>query len=78
MDPLAMAILEQSKALTSLVLQLQQAADPFVDYQGPLSRTHLEERCSDRRGKLFLTVVQNVLFSGDGSRQLQFPKHCMA
>lgn len=68
---LAQAVLEQSKALTNLVSQLQAGGDPLLDGQaGPSSislgsrgaqgREKLQMELSTRSGGFFLAVLQNA------------------
>ena len=68
-DPLAWAMLEQSRALTSLVSHLQQGGDPLIDGQGYASSTssrgaqgreRLQRELTARSGAFFLTVMQNA------------------
>ena len=68
-DPLALAMLEQSKALTSLVSHLQSGGDPLIDGQGYASgtssrgaqgRERLQRELTARSGSFFLTVMQNA------------------
>ena len=67
-DPLAMAMLEQSRALTSLVAHLQ-AGDPLLDgsltsggtsSRGSQGRERLQRELSNRSGGFFLAVMQNM------------------
>ena len=67
-DPLALAMLEQSRALTSLVSQLQ-GGDPLIDHQGlsagtssrgSQGREKLQRELSQRSGGFFLTIMQNA------------------
>lgn len=67
-DPLAAAVLEQSKALTSLVAQLS-GGDPLLDAhsmslgtssRGAQGREKLQKELTARSGGFFLTVVQNA------------------
>ena len=68
---LAHAVLQQSKALTSLVTQLQQGGDPLLDGQqagsgfslgsrGAQNRERLQHELANRSGGFFLTVFQNA------------------
>ena len=68
---LAMAVLEQSKALTSLVSQLQAGGDPLLDApasssgfslgsKGAAGRERLQTELSNRSGNFFLAVTQNA------------------
>ena len=68
---LAQAVLEQSKALTNLVSQLQAGGDPLLDGQGGPStvslgsrgaqgREKLQMELSNRSGGFFLAVLQNA------------------
>eukprot|EP00435_Cladocopium_sp_Y103_P016348 s3554_g4.t1 len=70
-DPLAQAVLEQSKALTSLVAHLQQGGDPLVDghgsssggslgTRGSVGRERLQRELAARSGGFFLSVLQNA------------------
>ena len=68
-DPLALAMLEQSRALTSLVNHLQGGGDPLIDGQGYASgtssrgaqgRERLQRELTARSGSFFLTVMQNA------------------
>ena len=68
-DALAQAVLEQSKALTSLVAQLQQGGDPLLDAQhlpsgsssrGAAGRERLQRELRGRSGGFFLQVLQNA------------------
>lgn len=68
-DPLALAMLEQSRALTSLVSHLQSGGDPLIDGQGYASgtssrgaqgRERLQRELTARSGSFFLTVMQNA------------------
>ena len=67
-DPLAMAVLEQSRALTSLVAHLQ-AGDPLLDSQatssgntsrGAVGREKLQKELANRSGGFLLAVTQNM------------------
>ena len=69
---LAQAVLEQSKALTSLVAQLQSGGDPLLDSHGSTSavslgskgstgRMQLQTELSNRSGQFFLQVTQNAI-----------------
>ena len=67
-NPLALAMLEQSRALTSLVSHLQ-SGDPLVDNQGLSSgtssrgsqgREKLQRELSQRSGGFFLAIMQNA------------------
>ena len=49
---LALAVLEQSKALTSLVAQLQTGGDPLLDPQGSASGLSLGSKGAAGREKL--------------------------
>ena len=68
---LARAVLEQSKALTTLVAQLQTGGDPLLDSQasssgislgskGAAGRERLQAELSNRSGNFFLAVTQNA------------------
>ena len=68
---LAQAVLEQSKALTTLVAQLQSGGDPLLDSHGSSSgvslgskgaagRERLQAELSNRSGQFFLMVTQNA------------------
>ena len=68
---LAMAVLEQSKALTTLVTQLQAGGDPLLDAQtsasgfslgskGAAGREKLQTELSNRSGNFFMAVTQNA------------------
>ena len=66
---LAQAVLQQSKALTSLVEHLQHGGDPLLESQGPLSsmssrgaanREKLQKELANRSGSFFLQVMQNA------------------
>lgn len=66
---LALAVLEQSRALTSLVSHLQQGGDPLLDTatssaslssKGAMNRERLQKELSDRSGGFFLSVIQNA------------------
>lgn len=68
---LAQAVLEQSKALTNLVSQLQTGGDPLLDGQagpsnialgsrGAQGREKLQMELSTRSGGFFLAVLQNA------------------
>ena len=68
---LAMAVLEQSKALTSLVSHLQSGGDPLLDApasssgfslgsKGAAGRERLQTELSNRSGNFFLAVTQNA------------------
>ena len=66
---LALAVLEQSRALTSLVSHLQQGGDPLLDTatssaslssKGAMNREKLQKELSDRSGGFFLSVIQNA------------------
>ena len=68
---LAQAVLEQSRALTNLVSQLQQGGDPLLDGQqsasgislgsrGAQGREKLQLELANRSGNFFLAVVQNA------------------
>ena len=67
-DPVALAVLEQSRALTTLVAHLQQG-DPLID--APLSSSgtssrgaqgweRLQKELADRTGGFFLQLLQNA------------------
>ena len=67
-DPLAKAMLEQSRALTALVSHLQQG-DPLIDAHGTSStmssrgaqgREKMQRELAARSGNFFLTVLQNM------------------
>ena len=69
---LASAVLEQSKALTSLVSHLQQGGDPLLGGQadssgqslsskGMAQREKLQQQLASRSGGFFLAVLQNAL-----------------
>ena len=68
---LAMAVLEQSKALTTLVSQLQAGGDPLLDAQtsasgfslgskGAAGREKLQTELLNRSGNFYLAVTQNA------------------
>ena len=66
---LALAVLEQSRALTSLVSHLQQGGDPLLDTsatssslssKGALNREKLQQELAGRSGGFFLSVIQNA------------------
>jgi hypothetical protein len=68
---LAHAVLQQSKALTSLVSKLQQRGDPLLDEQqtssgfslgsrGAQGRERLQQELASRPGGFFLAVFQNM------------------
>ena len=68
---LALAVLEQSKALTTLVAQLQSGGDPLLDApssssglslgsKGSMGRQQLQTELSNRSGAFFLQVTQNA------------------
>eukprot|EP00438_Fugacium_kawagutii_P024535 Skav223315 [mRNA] locus=scaffold200:39439:41741:+ [translate_table: standard] len=70
-DPMALAVLEQSKALMSLVQQLQQGGDPLLDGQasssgslfgtrGSQGRERLQQELSTKSGSFFAAVLQNA------------------
>lgn len=68
-NTLALAVLQQSKALTSLVSHLQQGGDPLLDHQGTSSSTSsrgaagrekLQKELAERSGSFFLQVIQNA------------------
>lgn len=68
-DSLALAVLEQSRALTSLVSHLQHGGDPLLDVsasssslssKGALNREKLQKELANRSGGFFLSVVQNA------------------
>ena len=67
-SPIARAMLEQSRALTALVAQMQ-SGDPLIDMHGSTSSTSsrgaqgrekLQRELSSRSGGFFLTVMQNM------------------
>ena len=67
-DPVALAVLEQSRALTTLVAHLQQG-DPLIDApmsssgtssRGAQGREKLQKELADRTGGFFLQVLQNA------------------
>ena len=67
-DPLALAMLEQSRALTSLVAHFQ-TGDPLLDgtasgagtsSRGSQGREKLQKELSSRTGGFFLAVMQNM------------------
>ena len=67
-DHLAMAVLEQSRALTTLVAHLQ-AGDPLLDSQatssgnssrGAVDREKLQKESSNRTGGFMMSVAQNM------------------
>ena len=71
-DPMAQAVLEQSKALMTLVAHLQQGGDPLLDGQVPSSssslgtrgsvgRERLQKELATRSGSFFLAVLQNAV-----------------
>ena len=68
---LAMAVLEQRRALTTLVSQLQAGGDPLLDVQtsasgfslgskGAAGREKLQTELSNRSGNFFMAVTQNA------------------
>ena len=68
---LAQAVLEQSRALTSLVSQLSQGGDPLLDghqgssaislgSRGAQGREKLQQELASRSGGFFLSVLQNA------------------
>ena len=68
---LALAVLEQSKALTTLVAQLQSGGDPLLDVpssssgfslgsKGSMGRQQLQTELANRSGGFFLQVTQNA------------------
>ena len=70
-DPIAKAVMEQSKALMSLVAHMQQGGDPLLDGQGSSSsgslgtrgsqgREKLQRDLSMKSGSFFLAVLQNA------------------
>ena len=70
-DPLANAVLEQSRALTTLVTHLQQGGDPLLGMQegasssslssrGSAGRERLQRQLSARSGNFCLAVLQNA------------------
>ena len=68
MSPLALAMLEQSRALTAIMAHLAQG-DPLLDThasgtstssRGAQGREKLQRELSDRTGSFFLTVMQNM------------------
>ena len=70
-DPLALAVLEQSKALTSLVAQMSQGGDPLLDAgqsgamgstssKGAMGREKLQQDLASRSGDFLLSVLQNA------------------
>ena len=68
-DSLALAVLEQSRALTSLVSHLQSGGDPLLDgtasssslsSKGAMNREKLQRELANRSGGFFLSVVQNA------------------
>ncbi len=70
-DPLALAVLEQSKALTSLVAQMSQGGDPLLDgnqnlglsstsTKGAMGREKLQQDLANRTGGFLLSVLQNA------------------
>lgn len=70
-DPLALAVLEQSKALTSLVAQMSQGGDPLLDagqsgamgstsWKGAMGREKLQQDLASRSGDFLLSVLQNA------------------
>ena len=70
-DPLALAVLEQSKALTSLVAQMSQGGDPLLDAgqsmamgstssKGAMGREKLQQDLANRSGDFLLSVLQNA------------------
>ena len=71
-DPFARAMLEQSKALMTLVAHMQQGGDPLLDVQGSSSsgslgtrgsqgRERLQRDLSQRSGNFLLAVLQNAV-----------------
>lgn len=71
-DPFAQAMLEQSKALMTLVAQMQQGGDPLLDGQpsssggslgtrGSVGRERLQRELSTKSGAFFLAVLQNAV-----------------
>ncbi len=70
-DPLASAILEQSKVMTTLVSHLQQGGDPLLSMQegasgsslasrGSVGRERLQRQLANRSGGFCLAVLQNA------------------
>ena len=70
-DPFARAMLEQSKALMTLVAHMQQGGDPLLDGQGSSSsgslgtrgsvgREKLQKDLALKSGNFFLAVLQNA------------------
>lgn len=71
-DPFAKAMLEQSKALMTLVAHMQQGGDPLLDMpgasssgslgtRGSASREKLQRELATRSGTFFLAVLQNAV-----------------
>lgn len=67
-QPLAMAMLEQSRALSALVVQLQQG-EPLLDVsatgsstssRGTMGREKMQRELAARSGNYFLSVMQNM------------------
>ena len=70
-DPLALAVLEQSKALTNLVAQMSQGGDPLLDgnqglglsstsTKGAMGREKMQLDLANRSGGFLLSVLQNA------------------
>ena len=70
-DPFARAMLEQSKALMTLVASMQQGGDPLLDMpasssggslgtRGSQGRERLQKELASKSGNFFLAVLQNA------------------
>ena len=70
-DPFAKAMLEQSKALMTLVAHMQQGGDPLLDGQpssssgslgtrGSVGREKLQRELAQKSGNFYLAVLQNA------------------
>ena len=68
-DSLALAVLEQSRALTSLVTHIQSGGDPLLDHhlssmtastKGAQGRERLQQELASRTGGFCLAVAQNA------------------
>eukprot|EP00438_Fugacium_kawagutii_P033689 Skav201145 [mRNA] locus=scaffold2068:57644:63547:+ [translate_table: standard] len=71
-DPLARAMLEQSRALATLVTHMQQGGDPLLDAhqassssslgtRGSAGRERLQRELANKSGSFFLAVLQNAV-----------------
>ena len=63
-DPFARAMLEQSKAIMSLVAHMQQGGDPLLDGQASSSsmgRGKLQKDLASKSGGFYLAVLQNAV-----------------